>query len=575
MRQIVYIILALIINWVSMPLFAQNMQKVDSLELSLTYATTDIDKTHTLLALSVELQNSDPNKALGFAQKALSLSQEQELENSEVKAMIIMAEIYWGMTNLNLAMEYAVKAEKWAEKEDMLRELALSQRLIGLIYVDLGNYNKASEYFFDALKLFEEINDKEGTSRALSSIGYVYFDQKNYDKALEYYFRSLNLAKEVNYRMGISRGLNNIAAVYGSREEFDKVTPYLEEAIIINKELGKKLWVGINYMNLGLTHQELSNLEVSTSYFDKALIIFSELENIMWQSKCYLNVGTFYTETHNYDMGLHYAQTALEQGKQYQMKKIIYDAYELYCNTYLAKADTVAVYKYTLLKYEAKDSLDVEKNKALLSKLELQYEFEKKEQDEKIRQQKKDFLIITTIISLLFALIIILLLLTRQRIKAKNTLLEKKVLEEKLEFKNKEFTMHVMSLMKKNEILTNVSNKLIQIEQEAIKEETKHAIKQIASELQKSTENEVWEEFELRFSQVHSNFYEKLLEKFPNLTPSEQKLCAFLRLNMTTKEISELTGQSVSTLETARYRLRKKLNISNSQVNLITFLCQI
>lgn len=575
MHRIVNILLVLIINWIALPSFAQNAQKVDSLELSLTFSDSDVDKIEILLALSAELQNNDPNKALEYVQLAFSLSEEHQDKNSEVIAMIIIAEIYWGMTDYTQAMENATKAKIWAENEDMPRELALSYRLIGLIYVDLGNYTKATEYFFKALKIFEDIKDKEGTSRALSSIGYVYFDQKNYDKALEYYFSSLNTAKEVDDRIGIARGLNNIAAVYGSREEYEKVTKYLEEAIVINLELGNKQWVGINYMNLGLTNQELNNLEVAKNYFDKAIIIFSELKNIMWQSKCFLNVGTYYTETQNYDLGLDYAQIALEQGRQHQMKKIVHDAYELLSNTYLSMGDTTVAFKYMLLKHEAKDSLDVEKNKALLSKLELQYEFEKKEQEEQIRQQHNDFIIIITILSLVFALIVILLLWARQRVKSKNTLLEKKVLEEKLEFKNKEFTLHVMSLMKKNEILTNVSNKLIQIEQEAVKDETKSAIKRIAAELQKSTESEVWEEFELRFSQVHSNFYEKLLNNFPNLTPSEQKLCAFLRLNMTTKEISELTGQSISTLETARYRLRKKLNISNSQVNLITFLSQI
>ncbi len=67
----------------------------------------------------------------------------------------------------------------------------------------------------------------------------------------------------------------------------------------------------------------------------------------------------------------------------------------------------------------------------------------------------------------------------------------------------------------------------------------------------------------------------EFMERFPNLSPSEQRLCAFLRLNMSSKEISELTGQSLNALETARYRLRKKLGISNSQVNLITFLSRI
>lgn len=574
MRHIIYIILIFSIYWITAPLFAQNSQKVDSLESLLTI-TENEERIETLILLSTELQNNNPPESLEYIQLALSLSKEQGYIDKQLNAMIIIAELYWGIANFKSAMKYATMAKILSEKEGMTRELALSFRLIGLIYVDLGNYNKASENFFSCLKIFEDLKDKEGISKAKNSIGYVYFDQKNYSKALEYYFSSLNLSKEINDKTGIARGLNNIAAVYGSRKEYKKAGQYIEEAIIINQELGNKQWVGINYMNLGLTNQELNKPETAKKYFDKALIIFSELENIMWQSKCNLNIGTFYIETQNYELGLDYAQIALEQGQQNHMKKIIHDAYELFRNVYLAKGDTITAYKYILLKNEAKDSLNVEKNHALLLKLELQYEFEKKEQDKLIQQQLKDFIIITTIISLVFALIIIFLLWARQRIKAKNTLLEKTNLEEKLEFKNKEFTLQVMSMMKKNEILTNVADKLVQIEQGAVKDETKSAIKRIADELQRNSESEVWEEFELRFSQVHSNFYEKLLKKFPQLTPSEQKLCAFLRLNMTTKDISELTGQSISTLETARYRLRKKLNISNSQVNLITFLCQI
>ena len=132
-----------------------------------------------------------------------------------------------------------------------------------------------------------------------------------------------------------------------------------------------------------------------------------------------------------------------------------------------------------------------------------------------------------------------------------------------------------MSLLKKNEMLSEISKKLIDVKNDAVKDETKEAIRKIHKELQKSTDHEIWEEFELRFRQVHSEFYDKLMKKFPDLSPSEQRLCAFLRLNMSSKEISELTGQSLNALETARYRLRKKLGISKSQVNLITFLSKI
>jgi DNA-binding CsgD family transcriptional regulator len=70
-------------------------------------------------------------------------------------------------------------------------------------------------------------------------------------------------------------------------------------------------------------------------------------------------------------------------------------------------------------------------------------------------------------------------------------------------------------------------------------------------------------------------FYKKLINQFPDLSPNEQKICAFLRLNMSTKEISELTGQGVNALEIARTRLRKKLGITNTKTNLVSFISQI
>jgi hypothetical protein len=167
------------------------------------------------------------------------------------------------------------------------------------------------------------------------------------------------------------------------------------------------------------------------------------------------------------------------------------------------------------------------------------------------------------------------LILNQLRLKAKKLQLEKEVHERALEFKNKEMVINVMSLMKKNEMLAELSEKLIQIEKEATSDESRDTIKKVAKEVQKSQEEEIWKEFSTRFKEVHGDFYDKLLKRFPSLSPNDLKLCAFLRLNMSSKDIAELTGQRVSSLETARYRLRQKLGIANSDINLITFLTSI
>ena len=84
--------------------------------------------------------------------------------------------------------------------------------------------------------------------------------------------------------------------------------------------------------------------------------------------------------------------------------------------------------------------------------------------------------------------------------------------------------------------------------------------------------SKAWDEFEYRFQQIHSGFYDRLKKKFPDLTLNERRLCAFLKLDMTTKEISDITGQTNGAISMARIRLRRKLGLTNTDRELYDFL---
>jgi len=130
----------------------------------------------------------------------------------------------------------------------------------------------------------------------------------------------------------------------------------------------------------------------------------------------------------------------------------------------------------------------------------------------------------------------------------------------------------VNPITRKNEFILSIIDKLKKARLDA-KPENKKVIGELISELKSNTDTVSWEEFEVRFQGVHTDFYTKLREKFPDLTTNEIRLCAFFRLNMTTKEIAAITYQSLNSIKVARYRLRKKLKL-NQQENLISFLSQ-
>ena len=123
-------------------------------------------------------------------------------------------------------------------------------------------------------------------------------------------------------------------------------------------------------------------------------------------------------------------------------------------------------------------------------------------------------------------------------------------------------------MIKKNETISQIIE-LLNTKQNI---ENSSFFRQIILDLSSLQADGLWDEFEIRYQQVHNKFYEQLQATSPNLTTNERRLCAFLRLNMTTKDVSSITGQSTRSIEVARTRLRKKLNITNSETSLTEFL---
>ena len=144
------------------------------------------------------------------------------------------------------------------------------------------------------------------------------------------------------------------------------------------------------------------------------------------------------------------------------------------------------------------------------------------------------------------------------------------VLKEELSSKERELTSNALSLIKRNEAMKGVSSKL-KDSKHKLKAENQKIVQEVINEINIELSEVGWKEFELRFLKVHPDFYPNIRKEFPDITPAEIKLSALLRLNFTTKEIASITGLSNSSVETARVRLRKKLEL-DSDTNLVSFL---
>jgi tetratricopeptide (TPR) repeat protein len=568
--------IVLLISSIQNPLFAQNAGIVDSLNIALAKSKEPEAKITTLLALSLETEGSQPERSLTYAQQALQLSEKSGMDIWIIRSKIRIGACYLALNDFNSALKFTEEAKELAEKVENKRETAIALGNLAIIYGAIGDYVKSSELDFKSLKLFEEIGDKNQIGVALGNIGVDFMTQGNYEKGLEYLFKSLAIASEINDMPGLAYQYNNIAGVYFENyKDYKKALEYYFRALTANRKTGNTYQEATNLLNIGMTYFEMHELDSSYFYAQQALKIFTVFNSTLKLAGCQMLLADYYSTIGNFDQARSFALSALNIGQAENSLETIKRSAAILKDIYLKKGDYENAFAYIKTEFEARDSLYSQQSQKELLKLEIQYNQDKLERARQIKQQRRNFLTGLVFVILMSLIINAILIISRQKIKVKNTLLEKESVEKELDFKSKELSINVMALMKKNEMLADISKRLVQIEKIAISEETKNAISNIYKELRKSTDDKIINEFSVRFQQVHAGFYEALLSKYPELTQNDLKLCAYLRLNMSTKDISELTGISKLTIENARYRLRKKLGITNSETNLVTFLLQI
>ena len=149
----------------------------------------------------------------------------------------------------------------------------------------------------------------------------------------------------------------------------------------------------------------------------------------------------------------------------------------------------------------------------------------------------------------------------------KITELEYQKLQQDLLYKTKELSNSTLNILHKNEILLEFKGEMqkLYLEKNISKRDRtiQNLIRTIDSEISSKKDLEI---FDLNFSAVHEDFVKILKEKFPSLNQNDLRLCTFLKMNKTTKEIASLMNMSIRGVETSRYRLRKKMGMERDRL---------
>jgi tetratricopeptide (TPR) repeat protein/DNA-binding CsgD family transcriptional regulator len=560
--------------------YTQEIEYSDSLLITLENKSVSGENFQLFISIANSYIGIDNEKALQYARSALMEAENKGSQPGIAEAYQVTGAIYESKDQYNLAIEnYMVSYQEYADMEDETGRANLSYNLAN-VYKKKGFYERSFEKCLEGLGLYESLKDSLGLSNIYVCMGSLYKYQSDPAKSIEYYNKALEIRRIMKDTSGIALCLNNIGVVYSREGNSDLARDFYERSLSLFTLIDDKKNQAILYNNISNVLLTGKEFDLALDYMTRSLKINNEIGYTRGVANQYESLGRYYLLSDDTNLAIDNYLKAFDLYKGLGRLEYEKTITERLSSAYYMKGDYKNAYSYLSLNKQYGDSLfNVDKMKNIAT---LEFEFKQlREKEEHARtDQRTRWIISITVVILLFTLIIIVLLFSRQRIKIaqqklrlKNIELEKGQIELDLQQKQKELAAGTIYRVRKNEILNDIITRL-RSSIENLKDENIPVITNIIEDLSNSTDSHIWDEFEVRFLQVHQGFYENITSSYPDLTTNEKRISAFIRLDLSTKEISAITNQTPHSINIARTRLRKKLGLANTDTNLSSFLSQ-
>ncbi len=553
----------------------------DSLLHVLNLTDQPSKKVILLNLLSKSYLDDDPNRSESFASQALFISESINQEQGKAEAMYYLGELAISQSLPKKGKQYILDALEIFQKIGDDKWIAKSNLKMGDIYFATYEFEKSLEALYKAMNLFIELKKESKLAETYNLIGLNYFEQGNKVKAFEYLQNGL-LIVENNKSIAVTSSIfNNLANIYIARKNYTEALKFYNKAISLNIIKQQDYCLAINYAHLGLTYIELEKPDSSYYFLNLSSEISKAENNNYLAALIKLYLGKYYISIEDYDQASVELMECYVMSTKNSILSIIIKVSEELSELYTLQKDFKKAYNFHKQFKIKNDSLIKIHNTETITNLEMKLIFSHEQELRKIEHQKAYLKYFSIVMALLTLLIIIVILFTRSKmrikpsiVEAENLQLERDILRNKLDFKNRELTTNLMYLVKRNELINVISGKL-QKAKENFSKPNKSMVQEIIIYLQSNIDEDLWSEFEKGFLEIHKDFYTNLDTINPNLTKNDKRLCTFVRLNLSTKEIAGITHQNINSIEVSRTRLRKKLNITNTDINLQTFLSNL
>lgn len=473
------------------------------------------------------------------------------------------------------SLNYRLQSARIYEALDNQLCLTRTNALLGRIYLRNGDYHNAFSYSSKALKEAKRTGDVTSEREA-----YLVLEQVTF-----FYNNDIALAMEYNHLVADDyegkeqahqavRALNNRFNYTLTYKEIIDLT-VLAEALC--KEYGfSDLLINI-YLNASMQALSFEQIEAAKDYLERAKPLLS---NFKEEGYYYSASGFFNLMVGNSPQAIAELKHSIELlGQDDFDAKNVHSYFllqDIYFNEGRYREAYEALMEFAETYTRQHNTANVVNLSKLINEMELAQADERFKQHKREMQQNQEYNdllrhIHISIICFIAAIAILAILLWRMQ--RKNSRLNSIKAEQELRHKNEIIKIQQLQQFEEQNNMEQLCEELNRAANITDNRDMRNELRHIIRRLQKGGgANNNWAEVEKTLASSNDAFFENLLKEYPNLTKNERKLCTLIHMNLSTKEISNMTHQSVGSINVARSRLRQKFGLTDSETSLIAFL---
>ncbi len=507
--------------------------------------------------------------------------------------------------DMDSAYYFAIKTHQIIKRQKSEIELSHLYYELGNLYTQRSDYELSLQYLSKSRELIKTTKDSTLLCDVITGIGVVYDFQSEDSIAEVYYLESLKIAEAIHYESGIASAYLNLGSIH-KHDDPVHANRYFRKAIASYKKLNDKKSLSLCYNNLGNLYASYQSFEQAEDNYILSLDLKKETGNLHGQAVtlnnlAYLNFEQAQAEAEiteknkHLEKSINYAQQSLEISKKTKSLYTQRNSYGTLTRAFYALQRYKEALDAQARFMEVKDDIFTIEKQSTIEAIEAQYRTEKyalqidaMKKEQQLSKSRNTLIIISIIALLLFSVSVTMSLITKRKkdklIYEKEKQIAKIELEKKeekerelnqeLEFKSKQLSSHALNMIQKNEILNSVKSDIMELKGK-LPDSNQKNVNQILTKIKFSkTQEKDWELFRKYFEEVNAKFYIKLQAINPDLSLNDKRICALIKLNMSSREICQVLNIAPNSLKSAKYRLKKRLNL-DPEIDMDSYLREL